>query len=126
MDFDSNSTQLPESFPEIDLATASLQWASIATASFGLAGNFLAYLTSARLKIQTSGTAFMKCLAVADSSTVVIVNSQSMVSHLLSSNSVMKIDYICKTGRFLSAIAAHLGAYSKNLDRLVIFKSLLQ
>ena len=70
-------------------------------AVFGLFGNTFIVMTTSRLKNQTSGTIFMKYLAMTDVCVITCVSVPSFAA-LIGRKVLRANNYTCKIGRFIS------------------------
>ena len=105
-----NTMNTDEDYPLLEVTENGLRLLLVGMAPLGLAANTLACLVASKLRNQTSGTAFMKQLAVADSLAVVALSGQSVATGWLQSTSWIANNYTCKTMRFLGGSAMNAGS----------------
>ena len=96
------SSQEDEDVGLLALAIKSLRWVSLTSATVGIAGNVLTYLTASRLGTVTSGTAFMKCLSCLDSLAAFTCGIMPSGFAMLGQKFLTLNNYTCKFGRFLT------------------------
>ena len=108
----SNYSTAAEPNLDLELAADCIRWLSATVGALGVVANTLTYLTAARLKMQTSGTVLMKCLALADSVMVFMLNAQSLGLDKAAETPLVDNDFVCNVGRFALASVVHSGWFA--------------
>ena len=111
MDVNESNPDVPtlEFFPTLGLATEIIQKASLVMGLIGFVGNILCYLTAARFKNQTSGTGFMKNLAVTEAFAAPLVPVQNFLIKGLNQLPGINSDFVCKIVRFVATATVNSG-----------------
>ena len=109
MDVNESNPDMPEFLPTLGLATEIIQTASLVTGLIGFVGNILCYLTAARFKNQTSGTGFMKNLAVTEAFAAPLVPVQNLLIKGLNQLPGINSDFVCKIVRFVATATINSG-----------------
>ena len=107
-----DNTTLPELSPffeSLELAMDFARWAKVVIACLSLGGSTFTYMTASRLRNQTSGSEFMKHLAIADSAAATLVAIHSVSTGWLQWMSWAANDFSCKLLRFFTRSAIQTG-----------------
>ena len=110
---DNNEEQFDwsESVSDLELFMYLIRAFTVAVAVFGLFGNVLTVMTTSRMRNQTSGTIFMKYLAMTDIGVIICVSVPSFAG-LLGKRVLRANNYTCKIGRFISWSFVFWGRYN--------------
>ena len=106
-----NFTRIKSGTSEETLSSAiyALQWVAVITACGGIAGNVLTYMTASRLETVSSGTTFIKSLALVDCLAALVNGIIPSGGALLGQKLLTLNQYTCKTGRFLAWLSVLWG-----------------
>ena len=91
-----------ENIWDLELILSCWKWVSLTVTCVGVIGNILAYFVASKLGIASSGTTYIKHLAIADSIAAFWTGGVSSVFFLLNERLFANYEFTCKISRSIS------------------------